>query len=528
MRTLTKELRELKKWRRELKQQTETARPIEQVRATVKHPFPIFRTTHLRHYQKATDSLFHTEAATELTSFHETRGQKICRLAPRGSAKSSVYTVAYASYCAAEGLEPYILVVSDTQPQTLEHMANITKEFTEGSICQDYKISVVRCNAHEIQLSNGCRIRAWSTGQSTRGIRERENRPSLIIVDDPQSDKHIFSEEQREKDWNWFSRALMEQGDPFTNFIVLGTALHEECIVLKTAKTPGWSNKTYKAMLKMPTNMGLWHQWKNILCDWTNDRKDEEAQAFYDEHEDEMVAGAEPLWKQWEPTYALMLRWAANEDAFRAEKQNEPINVGAMVFRPEWLTPDDGARRDLMFKEWPDDIAVKVISLDPSTGRSDKVGDYAAFTLVGMTRAKQFYVEAFIARMTDDVIVSTGLDLIQSFQPNKFVLEANQCQRLYAPMFIAEAAKRQMLFPCELDQRDATEPKPLRIRRLVPFCSLNRIRYRARSPGTLELLSQMRNYTGAKQDRDDGPDSFEAGLRVCSRVFEQLYGRRAG
>lgn len=486
-----------------------------------------FRTTHLAHYQKVTDSTFHADAERELNVFHKTRGQKICRLAPRGSAKSSVYTVAYASYCAAEGLEKYILVVSDTQPQTLEHMANIRKEFELGSICDDYGLTVVKSNAHEIELSNGCRIRGWSTGQSTRGIRERQDRPSLIIVDDPQSDKHIHSEEQREKDWNWFSRALMEQGDPFTNFIVLGTAIHEECIVQKTKKTPGWSNRVYRAMVSMPANLGLWYQWKDILCDWTNENKEADAEEYYEKNKTAMDKGAVPLWPEWEDTYPLMLKWAANEDAFRAEKQNEPINVGAMVFRPEWLVPDEGVRKELMFKDWPDDIAVKVLALDPSTGRADKVGDLAAFAMVGMTMKKLFYVEHVCGRMTDDVIVSTGLDLIQAFQPQKFFIEANACQRLYAPMFIAGAQKRQMLFPCELDLRDSTEPKAMRIRRLVPLHSLNRMRFRARSPGTLEALSQKRNYTGDKKDRDDCIDAEEMGCRLCARLFDQLYGRRA-
>jgi hypothetical protein len=54
--------------------------------------------------------------------------------------------------------------------------------------------------------------------------------------------------------------------------------------------------------------------------------------------------------------------------------------------------------------------------------------------------------------------------------------------------------------------------KQVRIRRLGPYLSQRKLRFKSRSPGTALLVQQMRDFPVG--DHDDGPDALEMGLRL--------------
>ena len=62
-----------------------------------------------------------------------------------------------------------------------------------------------------------------------------------------------------------------------------------------------------------------------------------------------------------------------------------------------------------------------------------------------------------------------------------------------------------------------TVNKQVRIRRLGPLLSQLRLRFKARSPGTLLLVQQLRAFPVG--DHDDGPDSLEVALRVLTELW---------
>jgi hypothetical protein len=99
------------------------------------------------------------------------------------------------------------------------------------------------------------------------GLQDRRNRaerPTLIVVDDPQNDQHVTSALQRDRSWNWFNRAVANAGTPQTNVVVLGTALHRECLALRLTQTAGWEGKIFKAIEKWPERMELWSHWERL------------------------------------------------------------------------------------------------------------------------------------------------------------------------------------------------------------------------------------------------------------------------
>jgi hypothetical protein len=105
----------------------------------------------------------------------------------------------------------------------------------------------------------------------------------LIVVDDPENDGHVTSALQRERSWSWFNRAVANAGTPQTNVLVLGTALHRDCLVLRLTRTAGWQARTFRAIERWPDRTDLWRQWEQIFTAVDDAAREAKARAFYEE-----------------------------------------------------------------------------------------------------------------------------------------------------------------------------------------------------------------------------------------------------
>lgn len=220
------------------------------------------------------------------------RGQRLNILAPRGAAKSTYASLAYPLREAVEGREPFITICSDTGDQARDFLRDIRDqlEFNED-LRAAYPLAtgvgrVWRDN--HIVLRNGVAIRALGTGGKIRGRKAGGMRPTLIVIDDPQNKDHITSFLQRERAWEWLTKDVLSAGEPSTNVVVLGTALHRDCIVCKLQSTPGWRSRVFKSITRWPIRMDLWKAWEEILFDWDDEKREENARAFYEEHRELM------------------------------------------------------------------------------------------------------------------------------------------------------------------------------------------------------------------------------------------------
>ena len=75
---------------------------------------------------------------------------------------------------------------------------------------------------------------------------------------------------QRER--SWFNRAVANAGTPQTNVLVLGTALHRDCLVLRLTRTAGWQPRTFRAIERWPERTDLWGEWERSSRPWTMPR----------------------------------------------------------------------------------------------------------------------------------------------------------------------------------------------------------------------------------------------------------------
>jgi predicted phage terminase large subunit-like protein len=470
---------------------------------------------YLPHYFTSPPSRMHRWLADRLDRMTVERGTKLNVIGPRGGAKSTLGTLAHALRAALEGFEPYIWIVSDTKHQACCHLENLKLELTgNAALAEDYPHAAGKgrtWRAHAIRLNNGVTIEAFGTGQRIRGRRSGPNRPTLVVCDDLQNDGHMRSAAAREQSLRWFEGTLLKAGTAETNVVNLATALHRDALALQLDRTPGWTSRVFAAIEQWPENMSLWHEWERIYCDLQSPISQQVARTFYDGRREAMDTGARLLWPEVEDLYALMcMRVEGGRTAFEREKQGAPLSPDAC----EW--PETYFDEQIWFDEWPANLRAKVVTLDPSKGRDARRGDFSAFVLLGVDAEGHLYVEADLARRPTPEMVAAGVELCRRFRPDAFGVETNQYQELLATEFEYEF-RRQGIVDVQPWSVDNRVNKQVRIRRLGPYLSGRRLRFKNDSPGTALLVEQLREFPAA--DHDDGPDALEMAIRLAGELF---------
>ncbi len=473
---------------------------------------------HLGHYFGLAPSPFHLWLRDALATLHRRRATRLNVRAPRGAAKSTWSTLAYPLWAALHAVERHIVITSDSSDQAEEFLQKVRLELEDNdSILSEYphaagKLAVSKVN--RLVLRNGVKVDALGTGKKIRGRSNRQHRPSLIIVDDPQGPEHVVSEVKRTRSWDWLTRDAINAGSPQTNVIVLGTPLHPDGIVTRLQRTAGWGTKAWRSLPTWPDRMDLWSEWETLLNDWDNPDREAAARGFYEANRKEMERGAVVLWPERWPLYELMvLRATIGHAAFEAEMNDNPIDPASCEWPPEYLDWPG-----LMFEKWPERLEIRVVSIDPSKGKDAKHGDYSAIVSYGRSPNDGIeYVEADLARRSVDRICSDAARICAAFKPDLLVLETNGFQELLKVPLLA--ALKEQKVEVLVKGLDNTTNKNVRIRRLTVPLQRRKLRFRARSPGTQLLLQQMRQFPNA--DHDDGPDALEQGRRAA---IEHLNG----
>jgi predicted phage terminase large subunit-like protein len=67
--------------------------------------------------------------------------------------------------------------------------------------------------------------------------------------------------------------------------------------------------------------------------------------------------------------------------------------------------------------------------------------------------------------------------------------------------------------------------KEVRIRRIGPYLAQRQMRFKARSPGTLLRVQQLKDFPLG--DHDDGPDALEAAIRLAVDLWNGRHAQRS-
>ena len=213
--------------------------------------FPGFKFVYLAHHFALQAAPFHWTMDAALENPDITR---LLIIGFRGSAKSTDCSLAYPLYAALELQTPFIIPIADTGTQAAINIANIKTELENNALLvEDYGIkpditahiknpqksveSEEEWQSKNMLLSNGVRIMARSRGQKVRGLKHKQYRPALILVDDPEDLEWVKSKDNRNKTERWLRGEVLPSLDERTGKLVLiGNYLHDDAIVARAKK----------------------------------------------------------------------------------------------------------------------------------------------------------------------------------------------------------------------------------------------------------------------------------------------------
>jgi hypothetical protein len=226
----------------------------------------------------------------------------------------------------------------------LERIHNRAK----GQLCNGKPTRIV-WTADEIVLPTipdskaaGAIIRVAGIESRIRGMKfkradGRAVRPTLVVLDDPQTDESARSDQQVRSRMETLNGAILNLAGPGQKIsgIMPCTVIRPGDMadqILDRDKYPAWQGERTKLVYSFPDNEKLWEQYAQIRADsFRNDGDGHEATEFYREHREVMDAGAVVAWPQrYNQDELSAIQHAMNlrlqdERAFWAEYQNEPL-----------------------------------------------------------------------------------------------------------------------------------------------------------------------------------------------------------
>ena len=456
---------------------------------------------------------------TQAKEISRTDGCRRAIEAPRGHAKSTTFTFKDSIHAAAYAYKHYEIILSDSSEQAEGFLGDIKTEFEENAaLREDFGELPGRVwKASVILLTNGVKIEAIGSGKKIRGRRHKQWRPDLIVCDDLENDENVNTAEQRKKLRNWFYKAVSKAGDTYTDIVYIGTLLHFDALLANVANNPSYKTVKYRGVISFAENTELWDAWEAIYTDLTNEKRQEEARAFYEAHEAEMLEGTAVLWKEKLSYYDLMvIRISEGEASFNSEIQNEPIDPESCTFQEEWFDFWDDEGKQL--PDFSDPRFVFIGANDPSLGKNKKSDTSSIFALAKDTSTGYIYVLiADIAKRKPDQIIEDAIEASRRLKRDykrpyyQFGVETVQFQYYFAEIMRQKSAAIGEYLP--IVEINSVQNKDARIQSLQPFVKNGYLKFSKRHKA---LLDQMLKYPMGKND--DGPDALQMAVSLALSV----------
>lgn len=301
-----------------------------------------------------------------------TLGDQLARAMPRGTGKTAIL-VGSVIWSVLTGRHPFVALVAATAEAGKELLEGICIEFETNDILYAYFPELI----HPIRCLNGVRQKRllWNgeplhmnfkkdriilpcvpgvpgassilrvTGllgrirgmHYTRPADGQVVRPTLVLIDDPQTDESAVRERQNDKREGVVCGTIPGLAGPGKKTSIL-LACTVKCRgdlsdrMISRERHPEWHGKRTALLRSIPTDANLWNQYAEILKECL--RKDEpidRATEFYRKNQEAMDKGGEASWPlRFNPDEISAIQFGMglkilNPSAFASEYQNSPL-----------------------------------------------------------------------------------------------------------------------------------------------------------------------------------------------------------
>jgi hypothetical protein len=478
----------------------------EERRYLFKYDFPAFDDYLFQDLQDRVDT---AEFHFEMFKLYEL-SKRSCVICPRGHAKTTTARK-YLLHQILNRKETYIVIVGATEAMAAQTLRWIRDQFTENDRLIDVYGNMANRNKwadteFEVQAKDNdgkvvysCKVVAKGAGQKIRGANER-GRPTLFYIDDLEDDEQVESIERREKLAQWIVDAMMPSGSKGVRFIITGTILHTDSLLINIALNKvgdhiPWDVLFYSAIYSLETPV-------------TPDNE-------------------RALWEDHQSLEKLRILRGKNELSFSKEYQNNPRSGSAGVFKsssykyyePADLHIDRGVVTVLTLPRYKNILTVMVHT--DFAYAAKKSSDYVVYMATGMDYMGNLYVLDYLRFKEKDPYVQIDLlfDFCNRWGSSTITMEDQAYQYVLRRVLDREMKERdRVLYIIELNRSDAT--KLLRIKSLAAPVVMGQILW---TQSHTELEKELDDVTASSLGRhDDIIDCLADGWKVQteSRVEE--------
>lgn len=488
---------------RTTKPATNRQRRVDKCRDSLKE----FCRTYLSHHFPSDFCELHDDIFAACDTPSPKKGKRVARIAPRKFGKSTIISLAKPLQDLAYKRRHFILMIGESATASEANLATITQELENNELlledfphlapAKDAKGQLVKWTDNQITIASMDTIMARGMGARMRGIKYRQMRPDLAILDDPESPETADTFLKRRRHKRWFGGTFMGLGAESWDIYVIGNLPDHDCLIASLVLDKNWDGKLYRA-INLPKRDDERYPLGNTRFDGT------------------------PLWPEvWgheqlerykrEPNVGVLgyVREMLNDPRVEEDKIFNPQEFVYIDFNP---ATDLGNYRDL------------ILAVDPAGGEKPGemkrgVRDWCAIGLLGRHKNGCIDVlDVMLTRLTPEKQISALLDLYDKWRARRIRAEENMWKNLYGPS-IMEAGKKRQLYPT-IEVFMSHTNKLARIQGIQPLI------HPMPGAGAIvrfnrALIDKVPEYFGQFDEfptgHDDGPDMTEIGVRGLER-----------
>lgn len=396
--------------------------------------------------------------------------------APREHAKSTVVTFGKPIHSICYQLAHFIVIIRDSEDVAKLSVDDIRQEL-EGNerLLEDFGDLIGRRKWTEAEFitSNGVKVLGRGRGNPVRGLRFKQYRPDLVIVDDIEDDETVDSRQQRDKLERWLLRAVLGMIGPGGRFFMIGTILHHDSVLVRFLKrTDVFFSKIYRAI-------------------------------------DEL---GRPLWPaRWPKKRLDAKRLEIGVRNFATEFMNDPANEEDQIFSPNaWRYFSDEDLRGVKLNV--------VAAIDPAIGLKQK-NDDTAVAVVGEHNGNYYVLRMAIRKIKIQQQVQLVIATYREWPSiYKFGFETIAYQDALKQL-VEDASRQANLQIPSIAVEDISSDKIRRLSRLAPLIEQGRLFFPAAgssywSPDVQRCLEEFEAIGVSANSHDDGPDAVERAISL--------------
>ena len=378
--------------------------------------------------------------------------------APRGHAKSTAITFAYALTLLLFRESKHLLLLSSNETLATDFLHDIKIELQENDNLNQHfgPFVFLKDSTTEIvvQFKDKAKFRVICKGsnQRMRGLKWERKRPDHVIGDDLEDDEIVLNEERRDRFRRWFYGAVRPIIKDGGKIRLAGTILHLDSLLQRT----------------MPKEHDKYTR-KSALKEWSEDPKRRWRSVKYRAHDEDFT---NILWPEMFPRAKLEdIREEYAEfgllDVYGQEYLNDPVDQSTAHFRREDFIPMDDGHYDLRKTYYVGgDLAIS----------EKKRSAYSSFTVGGMDSDGLLHiVDQRRGRWDTLEIIEELFNINERWAPDLIRIESENIEKTLRPVLEAEMARRDIWLP--YDFKPALKDKVARMRAFQFRMRAGRVRF---------------------------------------------------